>query len=85
MVKVENFPCFGIPLILRQILEQRYAVSVRIPNYTELTFHTTDEHVGCFQEFKDRKRITIVLMLEKFPEKMRIRLGGSIRFDFEYR
>ena len=55
---------------LEQILERRYAVSVRIPDYTELTRHTTGEHAGRFQEFKNEELIAISSMLEEFPEGM---------------
>ena len=60
---------------LEQILERRYAVSVRIPDYTELTRHTTGEHAGHFQEFKNEELIAIASMLEEFPEGMRITPG----------
>ena len=60
---------------LEQILERRYAVSVRIPDYTELTRHTTGEHAGRFQEFKNEELIAIASMLEEFPEGMRITPG----------
>ena len=55
---------------LEQILERRYAVSVHIPDYTELTRHTTGEHAGRFQEFKNEELIAISSMFEEFPEGM---------------
>ena len=55
---------------LERILEQRYAVSVRVPDYTELTRNTTQEHAGRFQEFKHEELIAITSMLEEFPSGM---------------
>ena len=55
---------------LERILEQRYAVSVRVPDYTELTRNTTQEHAGRFQEFKHEELIAIASMLEEFPSGM---------------
>jgi len=55
---------------LEQILERRYDVSVRIPDYAELTKHTTGEHAGRFQEFKDEELIAIASMLEEYPSGM---------------
>ena len=52
------------------ILEQRYGVSIRIPDYTELTEHTTGEHAGSFQQFKNEGIIAIISMLEEFPSGM---------------
>ena len=56
--------------ILSFILQQRYAVSINIPNYTELTQHTTREHAGRFSEFKNEELIALVSMLEEFPSGM---------------
>ena len=53
-----------------RILEQRYAVSVRVPDYTELTRNTTQEPAERFQEFKNEELIAIVSMLEEFPSGM---------------
>ena len=55
---------------LEQILERRYAVSVHILDYTELTRHTTGEHAGRFQKFKNEELIAIASMFEEFPEGM---------------
>ncbi|MDE0636628.1 MAG: T9SS type A sorting domain-containing protein [Candidatus Poribacteria bacterium] len=55
---------------LDHILEQRYGVGVRVPDYTELTRYTTQEHVGSFQAFKDEELIAIASMLEEFPSGM---------------
>ena len=51
---------------LEQILQERYAVSVNIPDYTELT----DEHAGRFSEFKNEELLALVSMLEEFPSGM---------------
>ncbi len=53
-----------------RILEQRYGVSIRIPDYSELTKHTTGEHAGSFQQFKHEEILAIVSMLEEFPAGM---------------
>ena len=55
---------------LDKILEQRYAVSVNVPDYTELTSHTTQEHAGRFDDFKNEELIAIIAMLEEFPTGM---------------
>ena len=55
---------------LERILEQRYAVSVEVPDYTELTRHTTQEHAGYFQAFKNEEILAILSMLEEFPSGM---------------
>ena len=56
---------------LDRILEQRYGVSVRVPDYTELTRQTTGEDAGSFSEFKNEELIAILSMLEEFPSGMR--------------
>ena len=53
-----------------RILERRYAVSVRVPDFTELTRHTTQETAASFEEFKNEEMITILSMLEEYPEGM---------------
>ena len=53
-----------------RILERRYAVSVRVPDYAELTKHTTRETAESFDEFKNEEIITILTMLEEYPEGM---------------
>ena len=53
-----------------RILEQRYGVSIRIPDYTELTMHTTGEHAGHFDQFKHEEILAILSMLEEFPSGM---------------
>ena len=55
---------------LERILQERYAVSVNIPDYTELTRHTMGEHAGRFSEFKNEELIALVLMLEEYPSGM---------------
>ena len=55
---------------LERILERRYAVSVRIPDYSELTEHTTQEHAGSFSAFKNEELLAIASMLEEFPTGM---------------
>ena len=55
---------------LEHILQQRYAVSVYIPDYAELTRYTTREHAGRFSEFKNAELIALVSMLEEFPSGM---------------
>jgi hypothetical protein len=56
--------------VIDRILKQRYAVSVRVPDYTELTRHTTREDAGSFSEFKNEELITILSMLEEYPAGM---------------
>ena len=55
---------------LERILQERYAVSINIPDYTELTRHTTGEHAGRFSDFKNEELIALVSMLEEFPSEM---------------
>ena len=55
---------------LNRILEKRYTVSVNVPDYTELTKHTTGEHAGRFDEFKNEELIAIIAMLEEYPTGM---------------
>ena len=55
---------------LERILQERYAVSINIPDYTELTRHTTGEHAGRFSDFKNEELIALVSMLEEFPSGM---------------
>ena len=55
---------------LERILQERYAVSINIPDYTELTRHTTGEHAGRFSEFKNEELIALVSMLEEYPSGM---------------
>ena len=55
---------------LERILQERYAVSINIPDYSELTRHTTGEHTGRFSEFKNEELIALASMLEEFPSGM---------------
>lgn len=55
---------------LERILQERYAISINIPDYSELTRHTTGEHAGRFSEFKNEELIALVSMLEEFPSGM---------------
>jgi len=55
---------------LERILQERYAVSINIPDYSELTRHTTGEHAGRFSEFKNEELIALVSMFEEFPQGM---------------
>ena len=55
---------------LERILQERYAVSINIPDYNELTRHTTGEHAGRFSEFKNEELIALVSMLEEYPSGM---------------
>ena len=55
---------------LERILQERYAVSINIPDYTELTRHTTGEHAGRFSTFKNEELIALVSMLEEYPSGM---------------
>ena len=56
---------------LKKILEKRYGVSLDVPDYTVLTQRTTKEHSGRFGEFKNEELITLVSMLEEYPQGMR--------------
>ena len=56
--------------VLERILRERYAVSINVPDYSELTQHTTGEHAGRFSEFKNEELIALVSMLEEFPSGM---------------
>ena len=55
---------------LDKILEERYAVSVNVSDYEELTRHTTQEHAGRFDDFKTEELIVLVSMLEEYPTGM---------------
>ena len=60
---------------LERILRERYAVSINIPDYSELTRYTTGEHAGRFSEFKNEELMALVSMLEEFPQGMHKVLG----------
>ena len=55
---------------LERILRERYAVSINVPNYTELTRYTTGEHAGRFSIFKNEELLALISMLEEFPQGM---------------
>lgn len=55
---------------VRRILRDRYDVSIAVPDYAELTKHTTGEHAGRFAQFKSEELITLLTMLEEFPQGM---------------
>ena len=55
---------------LERILQERYAVSINVPDYSELTQHTTGEHAGRFSTFKNEELIALVSMLEEYPSGM---------------
>ncbi len=56
---------------LERLLQERYAVSVNVPDYRKLTQYTTDEGAGRFMPFKDEELIALASMLEEFPSGMR--------------
>ena len=55
---------------LERILQERYGVSINIPDYTELTQNTTGEHAGRFSEFKNGELLALISMFEEFPRGM---------------
>ena len=55
---------------IERILRERYAVSVNVSDYTELTRRTTGEHSGRFSEFKNEELMALVSMFEEFPQGM---------------
>ena len=55
---------------MKEILRKRYDVSLNVPDYTELTRHTTGEDAGRFSQFKNEELIVLVSMLEEYPTGM---------------
>ena len=55
---------------LERILQERYAVSINVPDYTELTRATTSEHAGRFTTFKNEEIIALATMFEEYPQGM---------------
>ncbi len=55
---------------IKRILRERYDVSIDVPDYTELTRHTTGEPAGRFSEFKNEELMALVSMLEEYPQGM---------------
>lgn len=51
-----------------QILDQRFGVSINVPDYKELTANTTNEDSECFQEFLPSELVAIINMFEELPE-----------------
>ena len=58
-----------------KILRDRYDVSNDVPNYAELTKHTTNETASRFTEFKSEELITLLSMFEEMPSGM-IKIPG---------
>ena len=56
---------------LERILQERYAVSVNVPDYRTLTRYTTGEDAGRFMSFKSEELMALASMLEEFPQGMR--------------
>ena len=55
---------------LEDILNERYGISLNVPDYSELTQSTTGEHAGRFTTFKNEEVMALVNMLEEFPQGM---------------
>ena len=55
---------------LERILQERYAVSINIPDYSELTRYTTGEHAGRFSTFKNEELLALISMFEELPRGM---------------
>ena len=55
---------------IKRILQERYAISINVPDYIELTKYTTSEHAGRFSTFKDEELMALVSMFEEFPQGM---------------
>ena len=60
---------------LKRILQERYGVSVDVPDYTALTRGTTEETASRFSEFKNEELLFLASMLEEYPEGMRLTPG----------
>ena len=56
---------------LERILQERYAVSLNVPDYRTLTRYTTGEDAGRFMPFKNEELMALASMLEEFPQGMR--------------
>lgn len=55
---------------IERILQERYGVSLDVPDYSKLTQATTAERAGRFTIFKAEELIALVTMLEEFPQGM---------------
>ena len=60
----------GTNFLTHELLRLRYGVRLEIPDYVELTKHTTQEHAGRFDRFKPEEIIAIISMLEEYPSGM---------------
>ena len=60
----------GTNFLTHELLRLKYGVSLEIPDYVELTKHTTQEHAGRFDRFKPEEIIAIISMLEEYPSGM---------------
>ena len=55
---------------IKRILRERFDVNIDVPDYTELTRHTTNEHAERFSVFKNEELMALVSMFEEFPQGM---------------
>ena len=55
---------------IENIMNERYGISLNVPDYTELTRNTTGENASRFTTFKDEEVLYLVNMLEEFPTGM---------------
>lgn len=53
---------------VNQILTQRFACTMEVPDYKALTAGITNEDEFCFQKFLPTERVAIINMLEELPE-----------------
>ncbi len=53
-----------------RILQERYGISVNVPNYTELTRNTTSENERSFTQFKKEELLDLISMFEEYPSNM---------------
>ena len=60
---------------LERILQERYAVSINVPDYTELTRYTTGENAARFTTFKNEELTAIATMFEEYPKGMHKNVG----------
>ena len=60
---------------LKRILQERYGLSLDVPDFTELTGHTTGETASRFSEFKNEELMFLASMFEEYPEGMRLTPG----------
>ena len=61
---------------LERILQERYAVSINIPDYTRTNAIHNGEHAGRFSEFKNEELMALVSMLEEFPTRHALKSPG---------